>query len=187
MRITTSAALILAGLAASSPAPAQESYESWRLHTETFPSTSGGGVIIGAYRPVVAGNRCTTDFTATLPPPFTLPDVTSQPVHPDIVDYYLQLLPGVPSGHARQRLLLLSVFDTSPKPLTQKILERPRVLDRLRRWIGDPRRAYLTRRVPRRRRPSSGANPALASARGARPRGARSVFAPRDRRWIGRR
>lgn len=70
--------------------------------------------------------------------------VTSQPVHPDIVDYYLQLLPGVPSGHARQRLLLLSVFDSSPKALTQKILERPRVLDRLRRWIGDPRRAYLT-------------------------------------------
>ncbi|MCA9729834.1 MAG: carboxylate-amine ligase, partial [Candidatus Eisenbacteria bacterium] len=70
--------------------------------------------------------------------------VTSHPVHPDIVDYYLQLLPGVPSGHARQRLHLLSVYDSSPKALTQKILERPRVLDRLRRFIGDPRRAYLT-------------------------------------------
>lgn len=70
--------------------------------------------------------------------------VTSHPVHPDIVDYYLQLLPGVPSGHARQRLHLLSVFDSSPKALTQKILERPRVLDRLRRYIGDPKRAYLT-------------------------------------------
>lgn len=27
--------------------------------------------------------------------------VTSQPVHPSIIDYYLHLLPGVPAGHAR--------------------------------------------------------------------------------------
>ena len=48
-------------------AKAEENYESWRLHTPTFPSTGGGGVIIGAYDPVISGNRCTTDFTATLP------------------------------------------------------------------------------------------------------------------------
>ena len=70
--------------------------------------------------------------------------VTSQPIHPDIVDYYLQMLTGIPASHAHQRLLVLCVYDASPRPLTQKILERPRVLERLRRWIGDPQRAYLT-------------------------------------------
>lgn len=28
--------------------------------------------------------------------------VTSQPVHPDVIDYYLQLLPGVSASHARR-------------------------------------------------------------------------------------
>jgi hypothetical protein len=65
MRIVA-AFILAAGLALPIPALAQENYESWRLHTETFPSTGGGGVTIGAYRPVVAGNKCTTDFTATL-------------------------------------------------------------------------------------------------------------------------
>lgn len=61
------AAFLAAGVAAPAPARAQENYGSWRLHTETFPSTGGGGVMIGEYRPVVAGGKCTTDFTATLP------------------------------------------------------------------------------------------------------------------------
>src|SRR5210317_1740321 len=34
--------------------------------------------------------------------------VTSQPVHPDVVDYYLQLLIGIPAAHARRRLEMLS-------------------------------------------------------------------------------
>jgi hypothetical protein len=54
------------GLALSG-ASAQENYESWRLHVPTFPSTGGNGVIIGEYKPVVAGDKCMTDFTATLP------------------------------------------------------------------------------------------------------------------------
>ena len=70
--------------------------------------------------------------------------ITSQPVHPDIVDYYLDLLDGVPVRHARERLTMLSVLDASARPLTDKILERPRFLARLRRLIGDPQRAYLT-------------------------------------------
>jgi hypothetical protein len=43
-----------------------ENYASWRLHKPTFPSTGGNGVIIGEYYPVIAGDKCTTDFTATL-------------------------------------------------------------------------------------------------------------------------
>ena len=48
-------------------AKAEENYESWRLHTPTFPSTGGGGVVIGEYVPVITGDKCKTDFTATLP------------------------------------------------------------------------------------------------------------------------
>uniref|UniRef100_B8HTS9 Uncharacterized protein n=1 Tax=Cyanothece sp. (strain PCC 7425 / ATCC 29141) TaxID=395961 RepID=B8HTS9_CYAP4 len=68
--------------------------------------------------------------------------VTSQPLHPSIIDYYLDLLPGVPSAHARDRLLLLSTYDQSPKPLTQKILERPRLLQRIRQSLR-PGQSYM--------------------------------------------
>ncbi len=61
--------------------------------------------------------------------------VTSQPLHPSVIDYYLQLLPGIPFSHARDRLLLLSTYDSSHKPLTQKILERPRLIARLRQAL----------------------------------------------------
>ncbi|MEC4819682.1 MAG: peptide ligase PGM1-related protein [Scytonema sp. PMC 1069.18] len=61
--------------------------------------------------------------------------VTSLPLHPSIIDYYLQLLPGIPFSHARNRLLLLSTYDASIKPLTQKILERPRLIERIRQAL----------------------------------------------------
>lgn len=61
--------------------------------------------------------------------------ITSQPIHPSVIDYYLQLLPGIPFSHARERLLLFCAYDSSLIPLTQKILERPRLLERLRRVI----------------------------------------------------
>ncbi len=70
--------------------------------------------------------------------------LTSQPIHPHIVDYYLQLLVGVPARLARERLLLLCTYDASPRALTEKILERPRLIERIRQWVGDPTRAYLT-------------------------------------------
>jgi hypothetical protein len=69
--------------------------------------------------------------------------VTSQPLHPSIVDYYLELLPGIPSSHARDRLTLFSAYDGSRKPLSQKLLERPRLLERMRNVI-KPERAYMT-------------------------------------------
>lgn len=70
--------------------------------------------------------------------------VTSQPVHPMILDYYLNLLAGVPAAHARARLTMLCCHDGSPRPLTQKIIERPRLVQRIREAIPDPHRAYLT-------------------------------------------
>ncbi len=69
--------------------------------------------------------------------------VTSQPLHPIVVDYYLQLLPGIPFSHAYDRLLLLSTYDSSQKPLTQKILERPRLVERIRQALR-PERSYIT-------------------------------------------
>ncbi len=70
--------------------------------------------------------------------------VTSQPVHPLVLDYYLQFLTDIPGSHARARLTLLCAHDSSPRPLTAKILERPRLLARIRAAIPDRSRAYLT-------------------------------------------
>lgn len=70
--------------------------------------------------------------------------VTSQPVHPLTLDYYLHLLAGVPASHARARLTMLCAYDASPRPLTQKVLERPRLIERIRHAVQDPTRAYLT-------------------------------------------
>ncbi len=70
--------------------------------------------------------------------------VTSQPVHPIILEYYLQFLAGIPASHARSRLTLLCADDASPRSLTEKILERPRLIERIRAGIQDPARAYLT-------------------------------------------
>ncbi|NJM99124.1 MAG: carboxylate-amine ligase [Phormidesmis sp. RL_2_1] len=69
--------------------------------------------------------------------------VTSQPLHPSIVDYYLELLPGIPSSHARDRLDLFATYDSSLRPLTQKILDRPRLIQRIRDKI-NPDEAYIT-------------------------------------------
>ncbi len=70
--------------------------------------------------------------------------VTSQPIHPIILEYYLQFLAGIPASHARSRLTLLCADDASTRSLTEKILERPRLVERIRAGIVDPQRAYLT-------------------------------------------
>jgi hypothetical protein len=69
--------------------------------------------------------------------------VTSLAIQPSIVDYYLDLLPGVIPSHAKPRLHLVAPLDGSARPLTQKLLERPRLLERIRSMIPDPDRAHL--------------------------------------------
>lgn len=69
--------------------------------------------------------------------------VTSQTILPSIIDYYLDLLPGVIPSHARKRLFLVSPMDGSARPLTQKLLERPRLIERIRSLISDVNRAHL--------------------------------------------
>ena len=69
--------------------------------------------------------------------------LTSATIQPNIVDYYLHLLPGVIASHARKRLFLISPFDTSSRPLSLKLLERPRLIEQIRSLILDPDRAHL--------------------------------------------
>jgi hypothetical protein len=69
--------------------------------------------------------------------------VTSMPVAPAILEYYLALLPGVIPSHARRRLTLVSVNDASPRSLSEKLLERPRLLGQLRAMVPDPARSHL--------------------------------------------
>jgi hypothetical protein len=97
--------------------------------------------------------------------------VTSQPVHPIILEYYLQFLAGIPASHARSRLTLLCADDASPRSLTEKILERPRLIQRIRAGIVDPQKSYLSvfNSTPHERRlavllgvPLNGCDPCLA-------------------------
>ncbi|MEO6548752.1 MAG: peptide ligase PGM1-related protein [Ferruginibacter sp.] len=61
--------------------------------------------------------------------------VSSMPIDPCIIDYYLHSLQGIIGYHAKERLKLLTCFDASPVPLTQKILNRPRLMDRIKQFI----------------------------------------------------
>jgi PGM1 C-terminal domain/Pre ATP-grasp domain len=69
--------------------------------------------------------------------------VTSEPIQPSIVDYYMGLLPGVDASDARRRLHLVSPHDGGPTPLSAKLLERPRLIETIRSLAGDPDRAHL--------------------------------------------
>jgi hypothetical protein len=66
MRILSSL-VVAAALASSTGARAQENFEIWPVLVNPFPSTGGGGIMIGGYAPVVVGGLCVTPFTATEP------------------------------------------------------------------------------------------------------------------------
>ena len=61
--------------------------------------------------------------------------VTSLPIAPTIVEYYLALLAGVIPSHARRRLHFVAAYDGSARPLSAKLLERPRILERIQELI----------------------------------------------------
>ena len=69
--------------------------------------------------------------------------VTSGPVDPTIVEYYLALLPGVIPSHARSRLSMISVGDGGPLPLTAKVLARPSLIARIADLIPNRARSHL--------------------------------------------
>lgn len=70
--------------------------------------------------------------------------LSSRRMSPAVIDYYLHQMRGVPSDHARRRLILLDCDDGSPRALTEKILQRPRLVDRIRSAIADPNMAHLS-------------------------------------------
>ena len=69
--------------------------------------------------------------------------VTSSPIAPTIIDYYLSLLPRDARRHARRRLTLVALGDHGTRSLSEKLLERPCVIERIRRAIPDPWWAHL--------------------------------------------
>ena len=69
--------------------------------------------------------------------------VTGQPINPAVIDYYLDLLPGVIASHAKKRMFLVSPLDASLRSLSLKLLERPRLIEHIRALIPNRDRAHL--------------------------------------------
>ncbi len=69
--------------------------------------------------------------------------ITSMPIRPTIVEYYLALLPGVIPSHAKKRLHLVAVGDSTPRPLSEKLLERPRLLRHITELVPDRSMSHL--------------------------------------------
>lgn len=69
--------------------------------------------------------------------------ITSQPVSPLVIDYYLHNLPDVTVSNARKRLVLLSPQDGSDRPLVDKVLERPWFIQSIRNHIPNLDHAHL--------------------------------------------
>ena len=67
---------------------------------------------------------------------------TSKPLGDLVVDAVLELLPGLPTSHARRRLHLLDTDDASSRPLTAKLLERPALLARIAELLR-PGRSFI--------------------------------------------
>lgn len=70
--------------------------------------------------------------------------VTSQSISQTVIDYFLHLLPGIPFTHARRRLHLFDCNDASSLPLVRKILDRPRLIHKIREAIPDPETAHIS-------------------------------------------
>jgi hypothetical protein len=69
--------------------------------------------------------------------------VTSAPVDESILNAYLELVPDVDVDDARSRLSLVSVDDMSARPLAEKVLDRPDVIDRIRTLSGPVGQSHL--------------------------------------------
>jgi hypothetical protein len=66
---------------------------------------------------------------------------TSVPIDEAVVEYYLSWLPD-PTA-ARPRLHLFPVGDPEPRPLVDKLLRRPDVIEAMRRRLPDPQASFI--------------------------------------------
>lgn len=69
--------------------------------------------------------------------------VTSQPIHPRVLDYYFGLVPELDTIEARSRFLPVSLVDGRNEPLARKLLARPGAIRRIRGLIGDSELALI--------------------------------------------
>ena len=69
--------------------------------------------------------------------------VTSQPIHPRVIDYYFSLVPELDTPEARSRFFQVSLVDGRNEPLSRKLVARPGAIDRIRRLIGQPEMAVI--------------------------------------------
>lgn len=69
--------------------------------------------------------------------------VTSMPISERVINYYLNLIPGIIPSNARKRLKLMSPEDASSKPLSLKLLERPRLLKQIKALVPDLDAAHM--------------------------------------------
>jgi hypothetical protein len=69
--------------------------------------------------------------------------VTSQPIHPRVLDYYFGLVPELDTSEARSRFVSVSLVDGRNEPLSAKLVKRPGAVERIRRLIGSPELALM--------------------------------------------
>ena len=124
-------------------------WEAWRLNLEDEsvvvlpsvtldPAVPGAGSLTQAFE-----ERFLFLLLLLRQPRLQMVYVTSMPIKPSIVEYYLALLPGVIPSHAMARLTLVSIDDSSPRPLSKKLLDRPRLLKKIAALIPNRQRCHL--------------------------------------------
>ena len=69
--------------------------------------------------------------------------VTSLAIRRVIIDYYLDMVPGAVYSNARKRLFLISPEDGSSRPLSEKLLERPALIQEMIDLIPDRENAHI--------------------------------------------
>ena len=69
--------------------------------------------------------------------------VTSQPIHPRVLDYYFGLVPELDTPEARSRFFAISLVDGRNEPLARKLLARPSAIRRIRGLVGNPELAII--------------------------------------------
>ncbi|MFN2469789.1 MAG: peptide ligase PGM1-related protein [Gaiellaceae bacterium] len=69
--------------------------------------------------------------------------VTSQPIHPRVLDYYFGLVPELDTPDARSRFFAVSLVDGRNEPLSRKLLARPGAIRRIRGLVGNSELAFI--------------------------------------------
>ncbi len=101
-----------------------------------LPSFSVGESLLSHYRDRIPSleHRFLVAMLMLRITPARMAIVVSQHPREEVIDYYLDMLPGVPD--ARDRLEIVVVDDLSARPIAAKLLERPDLIDRIR-TLGD--------------------------------------------------